>query len=80
MTHKVKSVTTFPGFKLRVQFGDGVTKLYDLEPLFERIPAFQYLIDNPNEFGRVSVDIGGRGIVWNEGLDLSCDELRENGV
>lgn len=25
-------------------------------------------------------DVGGCGIVWNDGVDLSCDELRENGI
>lgn len=74
------NVTTLPDFKLCVQFGEGVIKLYDLKPLFERILAFQYLRDNPSEFERVSVDIGGRGIVWNDDLDLSCDELWGNGV
>lgn len=40
MMHKVKSVTTMPGFKPCVQFREGVTKLCDLRPLFERIPVF----------------------------------------
>ena len=26
------------------------------------------------------VDVGGYGIVWNDALDLSCDELWEHGV
>lgn len=80
MTHKIKSITTLPDFKLCVQFSEGFTKLYDIKPLFERIPAFQYLRDNPAEFECVSVDIGGRGIVWNEAIDLSCDELWGNGT
>lgn len=80
MTYEIKNVTALPNFKLCVQFGEGVIKLYDIKPLFERIPAFQCLRDNPAEFGRVSVDIGGRGIVWNETIDLSCDELWEEGI
>lgn len=32
------------------------------------------------QFFGVSADIGGYGIVWNDDLDLSCDELWENGV
>ena len=80
MFHKVKSVSSLPNFKLSVQFSEGVTKLYDVKPLFEKIPAFRYLNDNPVEFDCVSVDIGGYGIVWNDDLDLSCDELWENGI
>ena len=80
MFHKVKSVASLPEFKLSVQFSEGVTKLYDLKPLFERIPAFSYLKDNPAEYDCVSVDVGGYGIIWNDDLDLSCDELWENGT
>ena len=34
---------------------------------------------NPEKFSDVTVDVGGYGIVWNDELDLSCDELREHG-
>ncbi|WP_423805896.1 DUF2442 domain-containing protein [Phascolarctobacterium succinatutens] len=30
-------------------------------------------------FNLVKVDVGGYGISWNDDLDLSCDELWENG-
>ena len=80
MFHKVKSVAPLPEFKLSVQFSEGVTKLYDVKPLFEKIPAFRYLNDNPAEFDYVSVDVGGYGVIWNDDLDLSCDELWENGT
>ena len=36
--------------------------------------------DKPEGFGCVCVDVGGYGIVWNDNLDLACDELWENGV
>lgn len=80
MFHKVKSVAPLSNFTLSVQFSEGVTKLYDIKPLFERIPAFRYLNENPAEYGCVAVDVGGYGIVWNDDLDLSCDELWENGT
>ena len=80
MFHKVKSAAPLSDFKLSVQFSEGDTKLYDVKPLFEKISAFRYLKDNPSEFDCVSVDVGGYGIVWNDDLDLSCDELWENGV
>ena len=80
MYHKVKSVSPLPDFKLIVQFSEGVTKLYDLKPLFERIPPFRYLRENSAEFDCVSVDVGGYGVIWGDELDLSCDELWENGI
>ena len=80
MFHKVKSVSPLADFKLSVQFSEGVTKLYDVKPLFEKLPAFSYLKDHPDEFADVAVDVGGYGIVWSNELDLSCDELWEHGA
>ena len=80
MFHKLKSVSPLPNFVLSVQFSEGITKLYDMKPLFDRIPAFRELNEHPAEFSSVSVDTGGYGIVWDDELDLSCDELWENGT
>ena len=80
MFHKIKNVSALPDFKLSVQFSEGVTKIYDVKPLFEKIPFFATLKDQPEVFASVTVDVGGYGIVWNDELDLSCDELWENGV
>ena len=80
MFHKIKSVAPVSDFKLSVQFSEGVTKLYDVKPLFEKIPAFKQLANDLAEFTCVSVDVGGYGIVWDDDLDLSCDELWENGI
>lgn len=75
MFHKIKNVSPLPDFKLRVQFCEGITKLYDMNPLFEKLPVFASLRDNPAEFDCVSVDVGGYGIIWGGELDLSCGEL-----
>ena len=80
MFHKIKNVAALPEYKLSVQFSEGVTRIYDMKPLFQRIPLFCEFKDDPAKFAAVSVDIGGYGIVWNDDLDLSCDELWENGV
>lgn len=80
MFHKIKSVAPLPDFKLSVQFSEGVTKLYDMKPLFKRLPVFKQLENDPAEFAGVSIDVGGYGIVWNDELDLSCDELWDNGT
>lgn len=79
MFHKVKNVSAMPDYKLSVQFCKGVTKIYDIKPLFEQLPVFAAL-QNEELFWGVSVDVGGYGIIWNDDLDLSCDELWENGV
>ena len=80
MFHKVKSVSALPDFQLSVQFSEGVTKLYDVKPLFEKLPVFNALKENPEEFSCVTVDDGGYGIIWGDDLDLSCDALWEHGT
>ena len=77
--HKVKEVTALPDMRLSVRFANGVTKLYDVRPLTARLPVFMQLEDAPL-FESVEVDQGGYGVIWNDELDLSCDELWENGV
>ncbi|MBR3327996.1 MAG: DUF2442 domain-containing protein [Atopobiaceae bacterium] len=79
MFHKVDEVYALPGLRLSVLFSEGVTKLYDVVPLMERLDAFEALRDE-RLFDCVAVDVGGYGIVWNDDLDLSCDELWEHGV
>ena len=79
MFHKIKAVNALPDYRLSVQFAEGVTKLYDVKPLFARWPVFRALEQTPELFFSVEVDAGGYGIVWNDALDLSCDELFANG-
>lgn len=79
MFHKVKEVYPLPDMRLSVIFANGATKVYDVVPLLSRFDAFKVLQD-PNVFGSVEVDVGGYGIVWNDDIDLSCDELWENGA
>ena len=79
MFHKVKDVFALPKMKLSVQFADGTTKVYNVAPLLDRIGVFERLRDE-GLFAAVEVDAGGYGIVWNDDLDLSCDELWDNGA
>lgn len=80
MFHKVKNVAPVSDFKLSIQFSEGVTKVYDVKPLFKKLPVFKQLENDLAEFACVTVDIGGYGIIWGDNLDLSCDELWENGI
>ena len=80
MFHKVKKITPLQDYKLSVVFSEGVTKIYDVSKLFSVIDDFKVFLDDPKEFQNVSVDVGGYGIIWNDDLDLSCDELWENGI
>ena len=77
--HKVKDVSALADLKLSVQFTNGTTKIYDVSPFMQRFSAFRILEDK-TLFRDVKADQGGYGIVWNDDLDLSCDELWENGA
>ena len=79
MFHKIKAVNALPNYRLSVQFAEGVTKIYDVKPLFEKWEPFKALENAQELFSSVEVDAGGYGIIWNDELDLSCDELFENG-
>ena len=79
MFHKIKNVTALPDFKLSVQFAEGVTKIYDVKPLFDKWDIFKTLKNQPELFASVELDAGGYGIIWNDDIDLSCDELFANG-
>ena len=47
MFHKIKSVHT-AGLRLSVQFAEGITKIYDVKPLFTKWAPFQALKTIPN--------------------------------
>ena len=79
MFHKIKAVSALPDYRLSVQFAEGVTKIYDVKPLFDKWAVFKALERSPELFSCVSVDVGGYGIIWDDDLDLSCDELFYNG-
>ena len=77
--HRLKNITPLPDFMLRAEFLDGSERMYDVKPLMQRIPVFQMLGYVHGLFEQVRVDTGGYGIIWNDAIDLSCDELYENG-
>jgi len=79
MFHKVKNVVPLNNYCLSVSFVEGVTKKYDVKPLFEMFKPFSQLKDEVL-FKKVHVGQGGYGIIWNDEVDLSCDELFEGGV
>lgn len=78
--HRLKNVTPLPDFMLKAEFLDGSQRIYDVKPLMKKIPVFQMLGYVHGLFGQVRVDTGGYGIIWNDEIDLSCDELYENGM
>lgn len=78
MFHKVKSVLPQKNYILLVSFSEGVSKIYDVKPLFKKWDIFNAL-KKEHAFDDVKVDQGGYGVSWSDDIDLSCDELFFNG-
>lgn len=78
MFHKIKNVTPLQDYRLSIQFAEGITKIYNMIDLIENNKMFFKLKDK-ELFYSVEVDVGGYGIIWNDDIDISCDELFNNG-
>ena len=76
--HTIKSVKPLKDMILELVFNNGVNKKYDIKPLIKKYDIFKCL-ENEKLFYNVKVDIGGYGIIWNENIDLSCEEIWNNG-
>ena len=79
MFYKIKSIKPLDDMLLEVLFENGIIKKYDLKMLFEKRPEFKKLQEK-SFMNKICVDVGGYGISWDETLDISCNELWENGV
>ena len=76
--HPVRTVTALDNYMLFVEFCEGVSKIYDIKTLFERIPNIKKIKEN-DLFYKVHVDVSGYGIIWNDKIDLAAEELYYNG-
>ena len=79
MFHKLQGVFPIEDFVLGCKFRNGAIKLYDIKPLIREISAFAYFTEHPEAFKQVSISPGGNGIIWNDELDLSAEEVWVNG-
>ena len=76
---KLKKAMPMTDYRLHAVFEGGAVRRYDVKPLFDKWAVFNDL-KHDGLFDRVRVDDGGDGVVWNDEIDLSCDELYWNGV
>lgn len=80
MTHRIIDVKVLKDFVVLAVFQNGVEKEYDIKGLFNVFPQFVQLSEDNKLYKSVKVDVGGYGISWNDELDLSAEEIWENGV
>ena len=79
MAHIIDEIYPLSDYRLLAVFSNGIKKIYDVKPLFEWKKAFKELKDN-NLFEEACVDVGGYGVVWNDQIDLSSEEIWNNGL
>jgi len=78
MFHKIKKVIPKENLIIEVEFENGIKKEYDIKKIINKWNIFESLKDN-ELFEKVKVDVGGYGITWDENIDLSCEEIWQNG-
>ena len=78
MFHKIKEVKPKEDLIIEVQFENNEIKQYDIKKIINKWYVFEKLKDK-KLFENVKVDVGGYGIILNEDIDLSCEEIWENG-
>ena len=78
MINKIMSASFIDNYIICAQFANGITKKYDLKPLFKEFKVFNKLKEN-NLFMYGQVDTGGYGVIWDDKIDLSADEIWEKG-
>lgn len=79
MSPKIKNVKPFAEYTLLVAFENGERKKYGIETACKKWDVFQNLLTIPSLFEQVKLDQGGYGISWNDEIDLSANELYQNG-
>lgn len=76
--HTIKSIKPLENMILEAVFSSGEIKKYDVKLLIKKNEVFKDL-ENKELFNKAKVDIGGYGIIWNDALDLSSEEIWVNG-
>ena len=74
----IKMVVPLPNYLLFIEFEDGVSKVYDVNRLFNNAslaPIFNELKTKKGLFEKVRVASHGIGIVWNDRVDFNCNDL-----
>lgn len=79
MFHKIKKVETLSNKMLKVEFENNKIKYYNMKNIIKKIKEFE-ILNNENIFNKARVDKGGYAVIWNDDLDIACEELYKNGV
>lgn len=72
---KITHAEPLPGYRLRIEFADGLNGVVDLSDLVGK-GIFQDW-RNPDEFAKVLIDPETHTVAWPNGADLCPDSLHE---
>lgn len=64
---------------VEVDFTDGVRKQYDMKQLFSKYPFMKRLVEEEGFFEQGKMDCEGWGIIWDDMVDISIEEIYYNG-
>ena len=78
MFHKIRKVETLENQIIKIEFENGKIKYYDMKKIIKSNDNFKTL-KNDSIFNMAKVDVGGYGVIWNDELDISGEELYVNG-
>ena len=79
MFHKIDDIILKDNLIIVVMFQNGITKSYDIKKILSKWEIFKEL-ENNELYHMAKIDAGGLGISWNENIDLSSEEIWENGI
>lgn len=79
MFNRITDVDFRKNLIVLVTFQSGEVKEYDFKLLFDSYPIFKRLDMEPGLFKGGYVGPGGSGIIFDDELDIACEELYYNG-
>lgn len=75
MLHTVKKVEYLEGYKLKLKFDDGKTKIIDFEKRLKKAKNLLVQLKDVDYFKKVKTD--GVTLIWPNGVDFCPDTLYE---
>ena len=79
MFYKIKKIEALDNYILEIFFEDGKVKYYNIETAIKKAKELE-AVKNNKIFQNVRVDVGGYAAIWNDNLDIDCNELYINGT
>ena len=80
MYNRLTSISFEENLIIIAKFNDGKIVSYNIRQLYDQFPIFKKLENDPLLFNNGIIAPGGCGIIFNDEIDIACEELYENGT